>query len=151
MIDMEHDKKIEPRRMSNSCGTGPSTPSSLSDYVTGDADDSSDGRCVVPFTLRSVETQLILSKVFGISSSNLLSQVNSRFALKNRFSDKYEYRDVRNKCRKVILPLIRMPHREISRKWSSDVKTWCWKVRNAAKSVNGLSGVSSNSGYGLKS
>lgn len=61
-VDIEQDRKFSPRRTSNSCGTGASTPSSLSDYVTGDADDSSDGKCAVPFTLRSVETQLVLSK-----------------------------------------------------------------------------------------
>ncbi|XP_012253345.2 differentially expressed in FDCP 8 homolog isoform X2 [Athalia rosae] len=61
-INTEDDGKFEPRRASNSCDTGASTPSSSSDYVTGDADDSSDGKCTVPFTLKSVETQLILPK-----------------------------------------------------------------------------------------
>ena len=40
-----------------------STPSSSSDYMTGEADDSSDSKAVIPFSLKSVETVLSLSKV----------------------------------------------------------------------------------------
>lgn len=43
--------------------TMPSTPSSSSDYMTGEADDSSDSKAVIPFSLKSVETVLSLSKV----------------------------------------------------------------------------------------
>ncbi|XP_046587359.1 differentially expressed in FDCP 8 homolog isoform X2 [Neodiprion lecontei] len=59
--DSEYDKKFE-QDPGHRCGTGASTPSSLSDYITSDADDSSDGRCAAPFTLRSIETQLVLTR-----------------------------------------------------------------------------------------
>ncbi|XP_015602576.1 differentially expressed in FDCP 8 homolog isoform X2 [Cephus cinctus] len=55
------DQNYETRVRTNSFGTTASTPSSSSDYITGDADDSSDSKGTIPFTLKSVETQLLLS------------------------------------------------------------------------------------------
>lgn len=51
----------ESRIRINSSDTMPSTPSSSSDYLTGD--DSSDSKAGIPFSLKSVETTLSLSKV----------------------------------------------------------------------------------------
>ncbi|KAK2578698.1 hypothetical protein KPH14_011665 [Odynerus spinipes] len=51
----------ESRDRANSSGTT-STPSSLSDYMTGEADDSSDSKGSVPFNLKSVEPLVSLSK-----------------------------------------------------------------------------------------
>lgn len=48
--------------MDNNSRSTVSTPSSSSDYITGDADDSSDSKGTIPFTLKSVETQFLLSK-----------------------------------------------------------------------------------------
>lgn len=55
----ETDSHYESRIRANSSGT--STPSS-SDYLTGEADDSSDSKGTIPFSLKSVETMLSLSK-----------------------------------------------------------------------------------------
>ncbi|XP_003697326.1 differentially expressed in FDCP 8 homolog isoform X2 [Apis florea] len=52
----------ESRIRTDSSDTMPSTPSSSSDYMTGEADDSSDSKAVIPFSLKSVETVLSLSK-----------------------------------------------------------------------------------------
>ena len=59
-MDPEH--RYEPRARTNSSGTAASTPSSSSDYVTGEADDSSDSKATVPFSLKSVENLLCISK-----------------------------------------------------------------------------------------
>ncbi|XP_017875701.1 differentially expressed in FDCP 8 homolog isoform X2 [Ceratina calcarata] len=56
------DFNDEPRVRADSIGTMPSTPSSSSDYMTGEADDSSESKAVVPFSLKSVENILSLSK-----------------------------------------------------------------------------------------
>lgn len=53
----------ESRIRTDSSDTMPSTPSSSSDYMTGEADDSSESKAVIPFSLKSVETVLSLSKV----------------------------------------------------------------------------------------
>ncbi|KAL6429182.1 hypothetical protein ACFW04_008134 [Cataglyphis niger] len=58
----ENDSHYESRIRANSSGTGTSTPSSSSDYLTGEADDSSDSKGTIPFSLKSVETSLSLSK-----------------------------------------------------------------------------------------
>lgn len=59
----ESDSHYESRILrANSSGTGTSTPSSSSDYMTGEADDSSDSKGTIPFSLKSVETMLSLSK-----------------------------------------------------------------------------------------
>ncbi|XP_070150364.1 differentially expressed in FDCP 8 homolog isoform X2 [Polyergus mexicanus] len=58
----ESDSHYESRIRANSSGTGTSTPSSFSDYMTGEADDSSDSKGTIPFSLKSVETMLSLSK-----------------------------------------------------------------------------------------
>ncbi|XP_020281463.1 differentially expressed in FDCP 8 homolog isoform X2 [Pseudomyrmex gracilis] len=58
----ENDIHYESRIRANSSGTGTSTPSSSSDYMTGEADDSSDSKGTIPFSLKSVETVLSLSK-----------------------------------------------------------------------------------------
>lgn len=58
----ETDSHYESRIQANSSGTGTSTPSSSSDYLTGEADDSSDSKGTIPFSLKSVETMLSLSK-----------------------------------------------------------------------------------------
>lgn len=69
MVDIKDDvNKIqdcnyELRREVDGSGTALSTPSSSSDFMTGEADDSSDSRSIIPFSLRSVETILSLSKV----------------------------------------------------------------------------------------
>lgn len=62
----ENDSHYESRIRANSSGTGTSTPSSSSDYMTGEADDSSDSKGTIPFSLKSVETTLSLSKVYKI-------------------------------------------------------------------------------------
>lgn len=60
----ENDSHYESRIRINSFGTRTSTPcSSSSDYITGEADDSSDSKGTIPFSLKSVETMLSLSKV----------------------------------------------------------------------------------------
>ncbi|XP_043787210.1 differentially expressed in FDCP 8 homolog isoform X3 [Apis laboriosa] len=57
-----HDCNQDSRIRTDSSDTMPSTPSSSSDYMTGEADDSSDSKAVIPFSLKSVETVLSLSK-----------------------------------------------------------------------------------------
>lgn len=61
-INETHDSNHESRMRTDSFGTVPSTPSSSSDYMTGEADDSSDSKAAIPFSLKSVETVLSLSK-----------------------------------------------------------------------------------------
>ncbi|XP_076228931.1 differentially expressed in FDCP 8 homolog isoform X4 [Nomia melanderi] len=56
--DINHESGIH----ADSTGTISSTPSSSSEYMTGEADDSSDSKGAIPFTLKSVETILSLSK-----------------------------------------------------------------------------------------
>lgn len=69
MIDLKsnvsstYGSNHESRMRTDSSETMPSTPSSSSDYMTGEADDSSDGKGAIPFSLKSVETVLSLSKV----------------------------------------------------------------------------------------
>ncbi|XP_076753258.1 differentially expressed in FDCP 8 homolog isoform X2 [Xylocopa sonorina] len=58
----ENDCNHEPRIRADSSETMPSTPSSSSDYMTGEADDSSDSKAAIPFSLKSVENVLSLSK-----------------------------------------------------------------------------------------
>ncbi|KYN02862.1 Differentially expressed in FDCP 8 like protein [Cyphomyrmex costatus] len=58
----ENDSYNESKIRANSSGTGTSTPSSSSDYMTGEADDSSDSKSIIPFSLKSVEPMLLLSK-----------------------------------------------------------------------------------------
>ncbi|XP_076685611.1 differentially expressed in FDCP 8 homolog isoform X2 [Andrena cerasifolii] len=68
MIDLKsnvsstYDSNHESRMRTDSSETMPSTPSSSSDYMTGEADDSSDSKGAIPFSLKSVETALSLSK-----------------------------------------------------------------------------------------
>lgn len=62
-INKSYDSNHESRTRINSSDTVPSTPSSSSDYMTGEADDSSDSKAAIPFSLKSVETVLSLSKV----------------------------------------------------------------------------------------
>lgn len=62
-VNEAHDSNDESRMRTDSFGTMPSTPSSSSDYMTGEADDSSDSKAAIPFSLKSVETALSLSKV----------------------------------------------------------------------------------------
>ncbi|XP_076661992.1 differentially expressed in FDCP 8 homolog isoform X1 [Halictus rubicundus] len=62
IVNDTQDVNHEPRVRSDSTGTIPSTPSSSSDYMTGEADDSSDSKAAIPFSLKSVETILSLSK-----------------------------------------------------------------------------------------
>lgn len=50
------------RIRANSSGTTTSTLSSVSDYMTGEADDSSDSKGSIPFNLKSVEPLVSLSK-----------------------------------------------------------------------------------------
>ncbi|XP_043464222.1 differentially expressed in FDCP 8 homolog [Leptopilina heterotoma] len=57
-----NDCQFESRTRTDSSGTGTSTPSSASDYITGEGDDSSDSRGTVPCTLKSVENLLSLTK-----------------------------------------------------------------------------------------
>ncbi|OAD60509.1 Differentially expressed in FDCP 8 like protein [Eufriesea mexicana] len=57
-----HDNNHESKIRTNSSDTVPSTPSSSSDYMTGEADDSSESKVVIPFSLKSVENTLSLSK-----------------------------------------------------------------------------------------
>lgn len=61
-VNGTHDFNDEPRTRADSAGTVASSPSSSSDYMTGEADDSSDSKAVVPFSLKSVENMLSLSK-----------------------------------------------------------------------------------------
>ncbi|XP_003706901.2 differentially expressed in FDCP 8 homolog isoform X2 [Megachile rotundata] len=61
-VNETHDSNHESRMRTDSFGTMPSTPSSSSDYMTGEADDSSDSKAAIPFSLKSVETVLSLSK-----------------------------------------------------------------------------------------
>ncbi|XP_053979256.1 differentially expressed in FDCP 8 homolog isoform X2 [Hylaeus volcanicus] len=61
-VNDAHDCNYESRMRTDSCGTMTSTPSSSSDYMTGEADDSSDSKGHTPFSLKSVETTLSLSK-----------------------------------------------------------------------------------------
>lgn len=57
--------------------SAPSTPSSSSDYITGDGDDSSDSRGPVPCTLKSVENLLAVTKVCQQLLFNILYTVGS--------------------------------------------------------------------------
>lgn len=59
----EDDSCCESRGRDNSYSTGSLTPSSSSDYMTGDADESSEGKGAVPPSLKSVEATLTISKV----------------------------------------------------------------------------------------
>lgn len=59
----ENDFHYESRMQADNSGTGALTPSSSSDYMTGEADDSSDSKATIPFSLKSVETMLSFSKV----------------------------------------------------------------------------------------
>ncbi|XP_076169618.1 differentially expressed in FDCP 8 homolog isoform X4 [Ptiloglossa arizonensis] len=61
-VNKIQDCNYELRREVDGSGTALSTPSSSSDFMTGEADDSSDSRSIIPFSLRSVETILSLSK-----------------------------------------------------------------------------------------
>ncbi|KAM0731359.1 Differentially expressed in FDCP 8-like protein [Formica fusca] len=70
----ESDSHYESRIRANSSGTGTSTPSSFSDYMTGEADDSSDSKGTIPFSLKSVETMLSLSK--DASEENLKEMIH---------------------------------------------------------------------------
>ncbi|EFN81055.1 differentially expressed in FDCP 8 homolog isoform X2 [Harpegnathos saltator] len=70
----KNDSHHESRIRANSSGTGASTPSSSSDYMTGEADDSSDSKGTIPFSLKSVETMLSLSK--DASQEDLQEMVN---------------------------------------------------------------------------
>lgn len=63
-ISSESVDHFEARNRSNNIDTAPSTPSSSSDYIAGDADDSSDSRAPIPCTLKSVENLLSLSQVY---------------------------------------------------------------------------------------
>jgi len=56
----EDDLYYEPRVRINSTG---SSISSSSDYITGDADDSSDSKETVPASLKSVEAMLSIIEV----------------------------------------------------------------------------------------
>ncbi|XP_033210061.1 differentially expressed in FDCP 8 homolog isoform X2 [Belonocnema kinseyi] len=62
-LSSQQDYNFPSRTRTDSSGTGASTPSSASDYITGEGDDSSDSRGTVPCTLKSVENLLSLSKV----------------------------------------------------------------------------------------
>lgn len=62
-LSSQQDYNFPSRTRTDSSGTGASTPSSTSDYITGEGDDSSDSRGTVPCTLKSVENLLSLSKV----------------------------------------------------------------------------------------
>ncbi|XP_012286719.1 differentially expressed in FDCP 8 homolog isoform X2 [Orussus abietinus] len=61
-ISSSQDCPVDPRTRTSESGTMASSPSSSSDYVTGDADDSSDSKTTIPRTLKSVETLLSFSK-----------------------------------------------------------------------------------------
>lgn len=63
IIVNEEQSCQESKVRANSSGTTTSTPSSLSDYMTGEADDSSDSKGSIPFNLKSVEPLVSLSKV----------------------------------------------------------------------------------------
>jgi hypothetical protein len=54
---------IQIQTHNNNADTISSTPSSLSDYISGEADNSSDSKGSIPYTLKSVENYLSLSKV----------------------------------------------------------------------------------------
>ncbi|XP_008211409.1 differentially expressed in FDCP 8 homolog isoform X2 [Nasonia vitripennis] len=56
---------FETQSRNNNADTAPSTPSSSSDYITGEADDSSDSRGPIPCTLKSVENLLSVTKAMG--------------------------------------------------------------------------------------
>ncbi|XP_076630393.1 differentially expressed in FDCP 8 homolog isoform X2 [Colletes latitarsis] len=60
-INGTHNCSYEPRTQT-SCETMSSTPSSSPDYLVGEADDSSDSKIMIPFSLKSVENVLSLSK-----------------------------------------------------------------------------------------
>jgi len=62
--DSHYESRIRANSFGRGSGTGTSTPSSSSDYMTGEADDSSDSKSTIPFSLKSVETMLSLSKVY---------------------------------------------------------------------------------------
>ena len=62
-LSAQQDYNFPSRIRTDSLGTRTSTPSSTSDYITGEGDDSSDSRGTVPCTLKSVENLLSLSKV----------------------------------------------------------------------------------------
>lgn len=54
---------FETRNRNSNADTASLTPSSSSDYITGEADDSSDSKGPIPCTLKSVENLLSLTKV----------------------------------------------------------------------------------------
>ncbi|KAG5324043.1 DEFI8 protein, partial [Pseudoatta argentina] len=60
--DSHYESRIRANSFGRGSGTGTSTPSSSSDYMTGEADDSSDSKSTIPFSLKSVDTMLSLSK-----------------------------------------------------------------------------------------
>lgn len=62
VITNEEQNNQETRARANSSETTTSTPSSLSDYMTGEADDSSDSKGSIPFNLKSVEPLVSLSQ-----------------------------------------------------------------------------------------
>ncbi|XP_034944418.1 differentially expressed in FDCP 8 homolog isoform X2 [Chelonus insularis] len=69
VVNTNTEFNYDDRERANSCGTA-STPSSSSDYITNDADDSSDGKSIVPFSLKSVEVHLSLSKTATLEDLN---------------------------------------------------------------------------------
>lgn len=73
---IEDDFRYEVSRdRANSSGTATSTPSSSSDYITGEADDSSEGKVSIPFSLKSVEALLAIST--GATQLDLLEMVEN--------------------------------------------------------------------------
>ncbi|XP_018315476.1 differentially expressed in FDCP 8 homolog isoform X4 [Mycetomoellerius zeteki] len=71
--DSHYESRIRANSFGRGSGTGTSTPSSFSDYMTGEADDSSDSKSTIPFSLKSVETMLSLSK--DVSQEDLQEMV----------------------------------------------------------------------------
>ncbi|KAK0161297.1 hypothetical protein PV327_009782 [Microctonus hyperodae] len=64
------EMNFDHRTRTNSSDTA-STPSSSSDYITNDADDSSEGKgLLIPFSLKSVESLLSLSKTTTLEDLN---------------------------------------------------------------------------------
>lgn len=120
MVDLKsnlngaHEYNHESRMRTDSFGTVPSTPSSSSDYMTGEADDSSDDKSAVPFSLKSVETILSLSKVQSKHLSSYLCVLN--YTLHPRLHAK-----------------------RILKRWYRNASKWYWKVQSARTKENGLS------------
>ncbi|XP_058792983.1 differentially expressed in FDCP 8 homolog isoform X2 [Phymastichus coffea] len=73
-ISTDSTSQFESRNRSNNADTDASTPSSSSDYITGDADDSSDSKVPIPCTLKSVENHLSLSK--AMNQDDLQEMIN---------------------------------------------------------------------------